>query len=278
MMAPIIVRRIPRVFAAGLMAVVSMTAVQCAFSAPTAAASGSAATSGMRLPTFSHVFIIVMENREFDEIIGSSAAPHVNGLAQRYGLATNFTAETHPSLPNYIALTGGELAFADNCGRCTVQAASVVDEVEGSGRSWRAYLEDMPAACASTVVTLTQFDQDLNGGSLPNYVWVSPNNCHNMHDCGVATGDIWLSQFLPRVIGSSAFADSVVFLTWDEGSSNVNGGGRIATLIISPLVIPGVRSATQQNHYGLLRTVEDAWRVSALGNARSASVMSEYWR
>lgn len=211
----------------------------------------------MRVPSFPHVFMIVMENREYDEIIGSAAAPYINGLTQRYGLATQFSAETHPSLPNYMALSGGERAFADNCERGTIAATSVVDQVEAP---------------------LTPFDQDLNSGSLPNYVWITPNNCHNMHDCGVSIGDAWLSQFLPRVIGSSAFADSAVFLTWDEGSSNLNGGGRIATLVISPMAIPGFRSARQQDHYGLLRTVEEGWGLAALGNAKSATVMSEYWR
>ncbi len=82
--------------------------------------------------------------------------------------------------------------------------------------------------------------------------------------CSVAAGDAFLADFAPRIIDSSAFADSVLFITFDKGASNVRGGGRIATLVVSPLVRAGGRDAAVSNHYTLLRTIEDAWGLGCL--------------
>jgi acid phosphatase len=86
-------------------------ALQAMLVFPAAARAQGAAT----LPSFSHVYIIVMENHEFSDIIRSPDAPYINQLAQQYALGTAYTAVTHPSLPNYMALTGGETVFADDC-------------------------------------------------------------------------------------------------------------------------------------------------------------------
>src|SRR5437867_4229914 len=73
-------------------------------------------TTTASVPALSHVFIIVMENKEYKKIIGSPSAPYINRLAQQYGLATNYYAITHPSLPNYLALTGGStFGVTSNC-------------------------------------------------------------------------------------------------------------------------------------------------------------------
>ncbi len=93
---------------------------------------------------------------------------------------------------------------------------------------------------------------------------IIPNLCNDMHDCGVATGDAFLAGFVPRIIDSAAFVDSVLFITFDEGASNTHGGGHIATLVVSPLVRPGSRDAAVSNHYTLLRTIEDAWGLGCL--------------
>src|SRR5439155_27175541 len=103
-----------------------------------------------QMPSFDHVIVIVMENQEYESIIGSADAPYINGLAQQYGLATNYFAVTHPSLPNYMALTSGDTFFTTDCVGCQTTAANLADRIEASGRSWTAYMEDMPAACSAT--------------------------------------------------------------------------------------------------------------------------------
>jgi hypothetical protein len=95
-----------------------------------------------------------------------------------------------------------------------------------------------------------------------------------MHSSSVAAGDAFLKLFVPRITGSPAFADSVLFITWDEGGTYKNGGGHIATIVVSPGMTPGFRYATFANHYSWLRTIEDAWRMPYLGLAATATPLT----
>jgi phosphatidylinositol-3-phosphatase len=256
----------------------------------------------------------VLENHEYGAVIGNPAAPYLNSLAASYGLATNYYAAAHPSLPNYLALTAGStFGIASDCTACFVNARNVADQVEASGRTWKAYMEDLPAPCflgafsggyalkhdpflyytdirnnparCSRVVPFSQFWTDLRAGALPNYAWITPNLCHDMHDCGVATGDAWLGSVVPAILGSAAWRSSgVLFITFDEGYSSAGCcgdtyGGRVATLVVSPLARRGFRSGVAEDHYSLLRAVEDAWHLEDLRAAGCACTarMSEYF-
>src|SRR6266487_2864346 len=89
------------------------------------------------IPAFSHVFEIVLENHEASSIIGSSSAPYINSLAQKYGLATNFYGTRHPSLPNYLALIGGDtFGVSSDCTTCFINAPNLADQIEHAGKSW----------------------------------------------------------------------------------------------------------------------------------------------
>jgi hypothetical protein len=287
--------------------------------APTAAATPAAPPpprAAGAVPSFSHVFVIVMENHEYNSVIGNPAAPYTNGLVASYGLATNYFAASHPSLPNYLALTAGStFGIASDCTTCFVSATNVADQVEGSGRSWKAYLEDMPvpcykgassgnyamkhnpfmyyndirnnsARCAAHVAPFTQFWVDMSSGVVPDFVWITPNMCNDTHDCPVSTGDAWLRSVMPTITGSAAFRNGgVLFITWDEGSSSAGccsgtWGGHVATLVVAPNAIGGFRSGVAENHYGLLRTIEDGFHLGHLGAAGWASnlPLREYFR
>jgi len=265
------------------------------------------------LPNFSHVFLIVMENEESTGIMGNNAAAYINALATGHGLATQYFAVSHPSLPNYLALTAGStFGIASDCTGCYVNATNIADQVESSGRSWKGYLESMPsscyvgdaypymqkhnpfiyyndvrtnpARCAEHVVPFTQLSTDLVNGTVPNLAWITPNMCNDMHDCSIATGDAWLANVVPGILASSAFQNGgVLFITWDEGESSAGccgnaAGGQVATLVIAPNGVAGLRSTIAETHYSLLRTIEDAWGLSALGQAASAVAMREYFR
>ena len=265
------------------------------------------------LPNFSHVFLIVMENEESTGIMGNNAAAYINALATGHGLATQYFAVSHPSLPNYLALTAGStFGIASDCTGCYVNATNIADQVESSGRSWKGYLESMPsscyvgdaypymqkhnpfiyyndvrtnpARCAEHVVPFTQLSTDLVNGTVPNLAWITPNMCNDMHDCSIATGDAWLANVVPGILASSAFQNGgVLFITWDEGESSAGccgnaAGGQVATLVIAPNGVAGLRSTIAETHYSLLRTVEDAWGLSPLGRAASAVAMREYFR
>lgn len=242
-----------------------------------------------------------MENEEATGILGNSAAPYTNALARRFGLATHSYAVSHPSLPNYLALTSGSTGgLESDCTDCRVAARNIVDQLEGAGISWRAYLEDQPQTCfrgaasggyakkhnpfiyyediagstarCSHLVGFAALASDLRGGTLPTYAWITPNLCDDGHDCGVAGGDRFLSRAVPPILhelGPHGF----LILTWDEGSSE-NGccggahGGRIVTIVAGPDVRHGARDGQPVDHYGVLGTVEEALGLSPLAGAR----------
>jgi len=262
------------------------------------------------MPTFQHIFIVAEENRSYSEIIGSTAAPYINSLTSQNGLATNYFAISHPSLPNYLALTGGStFGMTTDCAptSCPVNAANIADRVEASGRTWKAYEESMPSACylsdsgeyvpkhnpfvyyadiqgnasrcQSHDVPYSQLATDLASDSTtPNYVFITPNLCDDMHDCSVSTGDKWLQSNLPAIFTSPAWTTqtSLMLITWDEDDGNASN--HVATLVIGPSVIPGYLSSTVYNHYSLLKTLEQDWSLAALTtNDSGATAMSDFF-
>jgi phosphatidylinositol-3-phosphatase len=252
------------------------------------------------MPRFSRVIVVVMENKEYGSIIGNSNAPYINSLADDYSLATQFYGVTHPSLPDYLAVTGGStFGITSNCTDCHVNAPNITTQLEHAGISWKAYIEGLPAPCSNVaeagdyskkhnpfmyyddivndptrckkVVPLTQLDADRRNGKLPQFVWVTPDMCHDMHDCTVKAGDEWLSRFVPpllRTLGSRG----VLFLTFDEGASDAGccryaAGGHIATVVAGPAARSRTKSSTSYSLYSLLRVVENSWRLGLLGRA-----------
>src|SRR5450756_446832 len=93
--------------------------------------SGSSQTPSGSIPSFSHVFIIVMENKGYSEIIGSAEAPYINQLAGTYASATHYYAISHPSLPNYLALASGSTqGLTDDCSDCSFDVRNLADQLE----------------------------------------------------------------------------------------------------------------------------------------------------
>jgi hypothetical protein len=246
------------------------------------------------------VVVLVMENKERGDVVGSSSSRYVNALARRYAIATSSYAIAHPSLPNYLALTSGSThGITSDCTDCRVSGGNVVDELEGAHLSWRGYMEDLPSPCSQVagaggyakkhnpfmyyddvarnrgrcrnVVSFGALASDLRRGALPAFAFISPNLCHDTHDCDVATGDRFLSGLLPRVLGQLG-PHGFLVLTWDEGSSNAGcctdaHGGRIATIVAGPDVRRHARSSHPVDHYGVLRTIENALGLEPLGGA-----------
>lgn len=261
----------------------------------------TASHSPSPVPHLSHIVIVVMENEELDGIIGNSAAPYINRLANEGALATASYAVRHPSLPNYLALTGGStFGIEEDCTDCNVASPNLIDDLEAAHISWKAYMEGMPRPCftgasyglyakkhdpflyyddirsnpqrCSHVVPATQLTSDLAAGDLPQFAWITPNLCNDMHNCSVATGDRYLSGLMPSLI-ASAGPHGVVFVTWDEGSSDgsccgLASGGHITTIAIGGAAAQHARPAIPYDHYSLLRTIEDSWRLPELGFTR----------
>src|SRR5438874_10468467 len=121
---------------------------------PVSRVSASTASAAASVPSFDHVFVIVMENTSASSIIGNtSQAPYLNQLANQYAYSSNYFGITHPSLPNYLSLTGAStFGVTSDCApsTCPVNAANLADRLEAAGKSWKAYMESMPSACDSS--------------------------------------------------------------------------------------------------------------------------------
>jgi phosphatidylinositol-3-phosphatase len=290
----------------------------------------SADSSRTDLKNYQHVFVIMMENTGYASLIGNPNAPWINSAASTFGLATSYTGVTHPSQPNYIAATAG-IQGADSDSDETLAVPNVVDQVEGSGRTWKAYMQSLslcggnvlahacgnqlyerkhnpfvsfadvqssPARLAN-IVDFSQLDADLASGNVANYVWISPDQCHDMHGraapstdpCNfgdvqglISTGDTFLSDTVGKIMASPAWnGNSAIFVMWDESDFTGSGfhgfgddsgccdaipgagGGHVVSLVISHSNHSAVTSAVSYNHYSLLATIQDGWQLGCLG-------------
>jgi phospholipase C len=178
--------------ALGLLFTDAATAVNSLLEA--AVASGGA--SSPRIPRYAHIFIIVAENKGYDLIIGpGTAAPNIDGLARRYGLAAQFFAEVHPSEGNYLAMLAGDTfgIHDDDAFYCkplmhdawcsksqrpdyadhTLTARSLMDQLEDRGLTWKAYMESLPEP-GSLAVRWPSSDKPVAG--VPTQLYAAKHN------------------------------------------------------------------------------------------------------
>jgi len=260
------------------------------------------------LPTgIDHVIVIVMENHSYSQIVNNASAPYLNALIQRYGLARNYTAVSHPSEPNYIALVAGSTMGVTDDGVHSFSETSLADQLEAHGLTWRVAAENVPTTCfkgathfggrdgqgwyarkhepaimfssIANNVRRCAYITDLRHFSptAANFTLVVPNMCHDMHDCSVATGDSFLKSFVTPITANPAFAHTLVVVTFDEGTDAAGGGGRIVTILVGPMVRRGARSTVAHNHYSLLRTIENLWGLGCLRNSCAANDLREFF-
>jgi len=242
--------------------------------------------------TYTDVVVIVMENHSYSKIIGSTDAPYENSLAAECGVASSYYAITHPSLPNYIAMTAGTTAGITDDKSPSYHKLTNPSIFEQEGSSWRSYEESMPSNCDLsnsglyavrhnpgpyfTNARTACSTQDVPVLSSPAfsaaYTFVTPNLCNDMHDCSVTTGDNWLKAFVPKVLGSSEYNNGnlVLFLTWDEGGGST-GTNNVPMIVVGPTVPAGLQVSTTFNHYGLLRASEEILGEPCLANACTAT-------
>lgn len=241
---------------------------------------------------YRHVVWIMLENVGYS-IIGSSHAPYFNQLASRCALATNYFAVSHPSLPNYIALTSGSTQGIGDDGEPSSHPLSSPSIFSQLGSNWRSLVESMPSPCDP--VTNGQYAARHNPAvyytaihpncrlndvpmSLPldlsaSFTMIVPNICDDMHSCPVSVGDAWLRRIVPLVVKSPQYQSRalVLFITFDENDSAPSN--QVPTLVIAPSVPRGARVSTRFTHYSLLKTTEMLLHVGQLGQAKSAPSM-----
>ena len=264
------------------------------------------ADAGRPFPHPTRVAVVVLENRSYGEVIGSPSAPYLNALARRYALATRYYAITHPSLPNYIALTGGSVFEINrNCTNCDAPGPNVVGQLDKAGISWKAYFEELdsnrrpgsptqqynphynPFVYYETVrgvprdrARVVGFDnlrRDLGGAQVPRFIWIAPGVRHDGHNSSLRAADSYASQLVPQVLRALG-RNGVLYLTWDEGRRSDRrgvggqpGGGRVALIAAGGAARNHALTAVDANHYALLRTIEAGFGLSALDKAGAKS-------
>jgi hypothetical protein len=262
---------------------------------------GPAAIAQSTLPRPNHVLLVIEENRSFSDIIGSASAPYINTLAKSGATFSNSFAITHPSEPNYLALFSGstEDITDDSCPH-TFSGPDLGGSLHKAGLSFAGYSESMGSSgytgCqyppvyptyarkhnpwvnftdvpASDNLPWTSFPTNYN--TLPTISIVVPNLLNDMHDGTIQQGDTWLQQHLDGYVRWAKTHNSLLLVTWDEDDGSARN--QIATITVGPMVKAGTYSEIV-NHYRLLRTLEDMYKLPYAHNSANVQPIADIWR
>jgi len=254
------------------------------------------------------VVLVVEENHGYSDVIGNSAMPYLNDLATKNGLATQYFANTHPSLGNYFMLTAGQEITNDDGFTGIVDADNIVVELLAAGKTWKSYAESIPSigftgdafpykkshnpfayfgavlndnTQKQNLVSMAQFNADVAANQLPSFSFVVPNLLNDGHDGPLQVADAWLRLNIGPLIASPSFQkDGLLIITFDEagGDDSAHGGGHVATVIISPKAKPGHQSTTFYQHESTLRLILQGLGITKFpGAASTAPEMGEFF-
>ncbi len=271
-----------------------------------------AAMAAAQVPASNHVVLVVEENQSYSSVIGSSAMPYLNSLANKYGLATQYYANTHSTIGNSFEMTTGQVLTrwdGYTPSSYPVSVDNIARQLMVAGKTWKSYAEGLPSVGYTggdtgaylsernpfayftdvqnssvqkmNLVPFSQFATDLANGQLPNFSYVVPNVYNDGNKGTLQQADAWLKQNIEPLLANAAFQqDGLLIITFDEAASTdtTNGGGRVATLVIGPMVKPGYKSTTVYQHQSLLKTVLKALGVTTFpGASATASTMGEFF-
>lgn len=276
-------------------------------STPNSRASTALQNTGT-VPLSTHVFMVVEENHSYSSVIGSSSMPYLNSLASKYGLATQYYANTHPSIGNYFMLTAGQIITNNDSFCSTLTQDNIVRHLLTAGKTWKSYAESLPSVgytgCGGypyarkhnplsyfsdvvnssekfNLVPFSKFPSDLANHTLPQYSLIVPNLLHDAHDGTLSQADSWLKTNISPLIASATFQQGgILMIVFDESTTSdvQHGGGHVAGVIIGPKVKPGYKSTTPYQHQNMLKTLLKALGLSSFpGAASGAQDMGEFF-
>lgn len=239
------------------------------------------------IPQARHVFVVVLENQSYGDVIGNPIMPFLNSQVTQYALAMQYYANTHPSIGNYFMLTTGQVVTNDDDFAGPVDADSAVRQLTRAGKTWKAYLQSLPSAGytggdvypyvkhhnpfayltdvlnseaqKANLVPLPQLAADLRDNRLPEYAFVVPDNTHNAHDCPagllscsndqkLGAADDWLRDNIGPLLTSTTFQESgLLLITFDEAAPSDSTGGGGRVALL--LLGPRVKSGFQSNSF-----------------------------
>jgi hypothetical protein len=295
---------LPRLSVAFAVLLVLLAAVGCG-----GGGIGTGNGGGSPPPASPHVFLVVEENHSYSQVIGNSAMPYLNGLASKYGLATQYYADIHPSIGNYFMLTTGQIETIDDAFQGTISDDNIVRELVKANKTWRSYAESLPStgylggdvypyfqhhnpftyfsdvigtSQANNIVPFSTFSSDLTAGKLPDFSFIVPNALNDAHDGTLATADQWLSTNIDPLIKSIGFQnDDLLIIVFDESilTDLQHLGGHVAMVVIGPQAKSGYQSTTLYQHESTLRLVLSTLGVSGFpGASASAPDMGEFFK
>jgi PKD repeat protein len=258
----------------------------------------------------------------------ANGAPYMASLANGYTIGTQYLGINHFSEANYRALLGGDTFGCSNNGCPPVSNPNLVDRLESAGLNWKGYMENQtlangcdtayhepytpehnpfigftdilnnPSRCSNVVlanpnscaVTDCALVNDLNSASAPNLMWLTPNNCDNMHGftgicpSSISTGDNYLKSLVPNILNSNTFTTqrSALFIVFDEGNGYcpLNGSSEDCVYAVwaGPLAKTSYATSNLYNHYSWTRTIEANWNLASLAsNDANAKPMTEFF-
>ena len=206
-----------------------------------------------QVPQSRHVWMVTEENHSYETVIGNSSMPYYNSLAAKYGLATQYYAEEHSSLPALMWLVAGQPVTPNNNTTSCYPSDNIARHLIAAGLKWRSYQEDLPypgftglssasyvrrhnpiidftdtcaAAQAKNSVPFTQLAADIANHSTPNYAYITPNLNNDAHNGTLPEADAWLSKHVPAILALPEFqpgGDGILFVVWDEADLGGNG-------------------------------------------------------
>jgi len=203
-----------------------------------------------QVPASDHVVLLMLENHSYSEVVGSSSTPYLNSLIESNGVATNYDADSHYSLPNYFWLTTGSYVTLDDGTEQVFDVDNVTRYLLAAGKTWKAYEESIPSAGytgptvepyeknhnpfvylsdvvnsseKANIVPFTQLATDIAANALPNYAFITPNSSHDGHSANLAATDAWLKTNLAPLLASPTFqpgGTGILIITFDESEDD----------------------------------------------------------
>lgn len=282
------------------LALVPVTAVATSAMAEPAPETAAAAGTATPKPAITKVLTFVVENHSLAQMRDSM--PYTNRLATRYAYADNYTAITHPSLPNYLAIASGSThGVVDDAGPDSHQlgGTTVFDQAIRRHKTARLYVDSMTSNCQRSDdgryavkhnpwvyfvngrrhcqrfdVPINKFAGDATSGELPNLAMVIPDLVHDAHDAPLATADTWLKKKIKLVRAGPDWASGHLAIVITADEDDRLSGNKVLTVVASRyqshLVVH-----TALTHYSLTRLFDSVVGAGYLGNADTAPSMSD---
>lgn len=250
---------------------------------------------------FERIFIIFLENKSEQAVLDNAFMKDLAALGVKL---SKYFGVTHPSQPNYIAATAG-LPFVTDDNRHDIDTTNIVDLLEAKGVSWKAYMEDLPETNKTIhisknrlyfrkhnpfvsfdnvrnnptrlakIVNAKRLQADVQNDALSQYCWYTPNIQHDGHsppDDFQPNNPLrhvnfiaqWLQGFLVPLLASKKFMKgTLVALTFDESVPHADN--HVYHVLLGDMVKPKTVVSEMFNHYSLLRTVEENFKLGNLG-------------